>query len=230
MPNPSEISRISSKMKIVSVNVGLPREVAWKGTLVATGIFKSPVEGLVPIKQLNLRGDQQADLTVHGGRYKAIYAYPSEHYAHWRRELPQAELGWGAFGENLTTEGLNEDELYVGDQLRVGSALLMVTQPRMPCYKLTIRFDRDDMIKRFIASKTSGFYFSVVEEGEVEAGSAVEIVRRDPDRVSVNDINDLYYGTSRSPELLKRAVNLEALPASWRDYLRERAEAREHAR
>ena len=217
-------------MKIVSVNVGLPREIAWKGTSVSTGIFKSPVEGLVPIKQLNLRGDQQADLTVHGGPYKAVYGYPSEHYAYWRRELPQAELGWGAFGENLTTEGLNEDELYVGDQVRVGSALLMVTQPRMPCYKLTIRFDRDDMIKRFIASRTSGFYFSVVEEGEVEAGSAVEIVRRDPDRVSVNDINHLYYGTSRSVELLSRAVNLAALPASWRDYLRGRAEARESTR
>jgi MOSC domain-containing protein YiiM len=210
-------------MKIVSVNVGLPREVAWKGTSVSTGIFKSPVEGLIPIKKLNLRGDQQADLTVHGGPYKADYAY-------WRSELPQAELGWGAFGENLTTEGLNEDDLYVGDQLRVGSALLMVTQPRMPCYKLTIRFDRDDMIKRFIGSRTSGFYFSVVEEGEVEAGSPVEIVYRDPDRVSVNDINHLYYGRSRNAELLNRAVNLAALPASWRDYLRERAEARQSTR
>src|ERR1700750_2512329 len=128
-------------MRIVSVNVGLPREVAWKGASVSTGILKSPVEGLVPIKQLNLRGDQQADLSVHGGPYKAVYAYPSEHYAYWRRELPQAELGWAACGENLTTEGLNEDELCVGDQVRIGSALLMVTQPRMPCYKLTIRFD-----------------------------------------------------------------------------------------
>jgi MOSC domain-containing protein YiiM len=216
--------------KIVSVNVGLPREVAWKGTSVSTGIFKSPVEGQVPIKSLNLRGDQQADLTVHGGPYKAVYAYPSEHYAYWRRELPQAELGWGAFGENLTTEGLNEDELYVGDQVRVGSALLMVTQPRMPCYKITIRFDRDDMIKRFIASNTSGFYFSVVGEGEVAAGDPIEIVHRDPERVSVSDINHLYFGTSRDAELLKRAVNLEALPASWRDYLRERTDRREHRR
>jgi MOSC domain-containing protein YiiM len=217
-------------MKIVSVNVGLPREVAWKGISVSTGIFKSPVEGVVPIKKLNLRGDQQADLSVHGGPYKAVYGYPSEHYPFWRKELPQADLAWGAFGENLTTEGLMEDALCIGDQLRIGSALLEVTQPRVPCYKLTIRFDRDDMIKRFIASKTSGFYFSVVEEGEVEAGSPVEIVSRDPDRVSVNDINHLYYGTTHSAELLKRAVNLEALPASWRDYLRERAEAREHTR
>jgi len=217
-------------MKIVSVNVGLPRVVSWKGTSVSTGIFKSAVEGSVPVKTLNLRGDEQADLTVHGGPYKAVYGYPSEHYPSWRKELRQADLPWGAFGENLTTEGLMEDALYVGDRLRVGSALLMVRQPRVPCYKITIRFDRDDMIKRFIASNTSGFYFSVVEEGEVEAGSPVEIVHRDPDRVSVNDINHLYYGTSRSAELLQRAVNLEALPASWRDYLRERRAARVSSR
>jgi MOSC domain-containing protein YiiM len=217
-------------MKIVSVNVGLPREVAWKGTSVSTGIFKSPVEGQIPIKQLNLSGDQQADLTVHGGPYKAVYGYPSEHYPFWREELPQADLSWGAFGENLTTEGLMEDALYVGDQLRIGSALLMVRQPRVPCYKITIRFDRDDMIKRFIASNTSGFYLSVIEEGEVAAGDTVEIVHRDPEQVSVADINHLYYGTSHSTELLRRAVNLEPLPASWRDYLRERADRREHRR
>jgi MOSC domain-containing protein YiiM len=213
----------------VSVNVGLPREVSWKGTRVSTGIFKSPVEGAVEVKTINLRGDQQADLTVHGGVHKAVYGYPSEHYPFWRGELPQADLSWGAFGENLTTEGLLEDVLYIGDRLRVGSVLLMVTQPRMPCYKITIRFDRDDMIKRFIASNTSGFYFSVVEEGEVKAGSPIEIVHRDPARVSVADINHLYYGTSRSAELLNRAVHLEALPASWRDYLRERVLLRERA-
>jgi MOSC domain-containing protein YiiM len=121
-------------MKIVSVNVGLPREVLWKGTFVSTGIFKSSVEGSVPVKRLNLRGDEQADLTVHGGPYKAVYGYPSEHYAFWRKELPQADVSWGAFGENLTTEGLMEDALYIGDRLRVGSALLMVRQPRVPCY------------------------------------------------------------------------------------------------
>jgi MOSC domain-containing protein YiiM len=216
-------------MRVVSVNVGLAREVSWKDTRVSTGIFKSPVDGAVEVKTINLSGDQQADLTVHGGVHKAVYGYPSEHYPFWRGELPQADLSWGAFGENLTTEGLLEDALYIGDRLRVGSALLMVTQPRMPCYKITIRFDRDDMIKRFIASNTSGFYFSVVEEGEVEAGSPIEIVHRDPARVSVADINHLYYGTSRSAELLNRAVHLEALPASWRDYLRERVLLRERA-
>ena len=209
-------------MHIVSVNVGRPRLVLWKGSPVSTAIFKSPVEGLIEVKSLNLCGDRQADLSVHGGPYKAVYGYPSEHYEYWRKQFPQAELPWGAFGENLTTEGLLEDELHIGDRLRVGSALLMVTQPRVPCYKITIRFDRDDMIKRFIDSNTSGFYFSVIEEGEISAGSPVEVLHRDPAAVSVNDINHLYYGRSHSPELLQRAVSLEVLPESWREHLRQR--------
>jgi MOSC domain-containing protein YiiM len=213
-----------SQAKIVSVNVGQPREVVWKGTRVSTSIFKGPVTGPVDAKTLNLNGDRQADLSVHGGPYKAIYGYPSEHYPYWRSELPQADLPWGAFGENLTTEGLFEDQLHIGDQLRVGSVLLMVTQPRMPCYKLTIRFDRDDMIKRFIDSHTCGFYFSVLEEGQLAAGSAIEVVGRDPTAVSVADIARLYYNHGRGEsDLLQRAIHLEALPASWRDYLRERA-------
>jgi MOSC domain-containing protein YiiM len=215
-------------MKVISVNVGRPRIVLWKGTQVSTGIFKSPVEGPIELKQLNLCGDRQADLSVHGGPYKAVYAYPSEHYSYWRQQLPQADLPWGAFGENLTTEGLFEDSLYIGDQLRIGTALVQVTQPRVPCYKITIRFDRDDMIKRFIKSNTSGFYFSVVEEGQLAAGDKIEIVHRDPAAVSVADINHLYYRTARpgiadAENLLHRAVNLEALPESWRDHLRHRA-------
>ena len=215
-------------MKVISVNVGRPRIVLWKGTQVSTGIFKSPVEGPIELKQLNLCGDRQADLSVHGGPYKAVYAYPSAHYSYWRQQLPQADLPWGAFGENLTTEGLFEDSLYIGDQLRIGTALLQVTQPRVPCYKITIRFDRDDMIKRFIKSNTSGFYFSVVEEGQLAAGDKIEIVHRDPAAVSVADINHLYYRTARpgiadAENLLHRAVNLEALPESWRDHLRHRA-------
>jgi len=215
-------------MKVISVNVGRPRIVLWKGTQVSTGIFKSPVEGPIELKQLNLCGDRQADLSVHGGPYKAVYGYPSEHYPYWRQQLPQPDLPWGAFGENLTTEGLFEDSLYIGDQLRIGTALLQVTQPRVPCYKITIRFDRDDMIKRFIKSNTSGFYFSVVEEGQLAAGDKIEIVHRDPAAVSVADINHLYYRTARpgiadAENLLHRAVNLEALPESWRDHLRHRA-------
>ena len=175
-------------MKIVSVNVGLPREVVWKGMTVQTGIFKDPVDRPVTMSKLNLAGDRQADLTVHGGAEKAIYAYPTEHYEYWRKTLPEVPFSWGKFGENLTTEGLIEDELYIGDRLRVGSAILMVTQPRMPCYKLALRLDRDDMMKRFLTSQRSGFYFSVVEEGEVHAGSEVEILSRDLHRVTVADI------------------------------------------
>lgn len=209
-------------MKLISVNVGRPRLVSWKGTQVSTAVFKSAVAGPVEVKRLNLHGDRQADLSVHGGPEKAIYAYPSEHYPYWRAELPHADLPWGAFGENLTTEGLFEDALYIGDRLRIGTALLMVTQPRVPCYKLTIRFDRDDMIKRFIASNTSGFYFSVLEEGHLTAGDKIELAHRDPAAVSVTDINHLFYGKPHTSELLRRAVDLEALPENWRDHLRQR--------
>jgi MOSC domain-containing protein YiiM len=210
-------------MRIVSVNVGRPRLVIWKGTQVSTGIFKDAVEGPVDVKRLNLAGDRQADLSVHGGPDKAVYGYPAEHYPYWRRELPLAELPWGVFGENLTTEGLSEDTLHIGDRLRVGSALLVVTQPRVPCYKLTIRFDRDDMIKRLIASHFSGYYFAVGEEGQLAAGSPIEIVERDPNAVKVSDINRLYYGQSHDHELLERVLNVEALPEGWREHLRQKA-------
>ena len=213
-------------MKIISVNVGLPREVVWRGVPVTTGIFKDPVEGPVKVSTLNLAGDAQADLTVHGGPAKAVYGYASEHYEYWKKELPGVSFPWGKFGENLTTEGLDEDALHVGDQYRVGSALLMVTQPRLPCYKLTIKFDRDDMIKRFLKSGRTGFYFSVIEPGAVEAGSKIELVSQDPAQVKVSDITRLYLGQTSDPEVLHRAIGLEALPESWRDWLQERVSAR----
>ena len=179
-------------MKVVSVNVGLPREVLWKGMTVQTAIFKAPIAGVVAVRQMNLAGDQQADLTVHGGSEKAVYGYPAEHYEYWRGQLPDISFSWGAFGENLTTEGLWEDTLFIGDLFRVGSAVLRVTQPRMPCYKLQLRFDRDDMIKRFLVSGRSGFYFSVVDPGDIGAGSNVEVLDRDPLSVTVADIVSLY--------------------------------------
>lgn len=206
-------------MQVVSVNVGLPREVTWKGMRIQTGIFKDPVDMPVTISKLNLARDRQADLTVHGGAEKAVYAYPAEHYEYWRNRLPDVPFSWGKFGENLTTEGLMEDALCVGDRLRVGSAVLMVTQPRMPCYKLALRFDRDDMIKRFLTSQRSGFYFSVIEEGQVQAGSKVEILSRDPHRVAVGDIVRLYLGQARDAELLQRAMKVSALPQDWKSDL-----------
>jgi MOSC domain-containing protein YiiM len=212
-------------MQVISVNVATPREVVWKGTAVRTGIFKEPVGGPVKVGKLNLAGDEQADLTVHGGVEKAVYAYPVEHYDYWRQELPDVAFSWGKFGENLSTEGLLEDTLYIGDRLRVGSAILMVTQPRMPCYKLALKFDRDDMIKLFLASRRSGFYFSVVEPGEVHAGSQVEILSRDPNGVTVADIRRLYLDKTPDPELLQRATSVSALPEGWKSDLLMRARA-----
>jgi MOSC domain-containing protein YiiM len=206
-------------MKIVSVNVGLPREVIWKGISVRTAIFKEPVSGAVAIQELNLAGDQQADLTAHGGRMKAVYAYPAEHYEYWRMQLSDASRSWGAFGENLTTVGLREDTLCIGDLLRIGSAVVQITQPRMPCYKLELKFNRNDMIKRFLASGRSGFYSSVVEPGDVGAGSRVEILNRDPNRVTITDILRLYLGQARDPELLQRAMNVSSLPEKWKRQL-----------
>jgi len=191
---------------------------------VQTGIFKDPVDVPVMIRKLNLAGDRQADLTVHGGAEKAIYAYPAEHYEYWRKKLPQVPFSWGKFGENLTTEGLTEDTLCIGDRLKVGAAILMVTQPRLPCYKLALRFDRDDMIKRFLASQRSGFYFSVIEKGEVRAGSKIEILSRDPDPIAVVDIVRLHLGQAHDPELLHRAMNVSALPQSWKAELAVRVD------
>ena len=209
-------------MKVVSVNVGLPREVEWKGITVSTGIFKEPVSGTVMVRSNNMGGDRQADLTVHGGPNKAVYGYASEHYPYWRKQYPQMELPWGIFGENLTTEGVSEDSLHIGDTVRVGSAVLRVVQPRQPCYKLQIRFGRDDIIQRFLVSGRSGFYFSIVEEGEVEAGSAIEVVSRDENQVTIADINRLYLGVEANPELLQRALRVPVLPEGLRGSLVKR--------
>ena len=211
-------------MKLVSVNVGLPLDVIWKGRTVTTGIFKEPVEGPVSLRRLNLDGDRQADLSVHGGQDKAVYAYPSEHYAYWRDAVPGTELPWGMFGENFTTEGFLEDKLNIGDRFRIGSALVMVTQPRMPCYKLGVKFGRDDIVNLFLNSGRPGFYFSVLEEGEVEAGAAIELVARDHNNVTVGDIARLYVSERENTALMRRALAVEALPASWRKYFSKRLE------
>jgi MOSC domain-containing protein YiiM len=205
-------------MKLISVNVGLPREVIWKGKVVTTGIFKEPVAGRVRVRKLNLEGDRQADLSVHGGPDKAVYAYPAEHYEYWRDELSGMARPWGMFGENLTITGLLEDEVNIGNRFRIGSAVFMVTQPRMPCYKLAVKFGRKDITKRFLKSGRTGFYFAVLEEGEVGAGDAIELVSRDENNVTVADVVRLYMNGHDNPGLLSRVTRLKALPASWREY------------
>jgi MOSC domain-containing protein YiiM len=196
--------------------------VEWRGDIVTTSIFKEPVTGRVRVNRLNLAGDQQSDLSVHGGPDKAVYAYPSEHYPYWHQQLPDFPLPWGAFGENFTTDGLIETGICIGDRFRIGSAEFVVTQPRMPCYKLGIRFDRADMVKRFLHAGRSGFYLRVVEEGEVGAGDAITPVTRDERGVSVADIVTLYTAPGVSEDLLRRAIDLPALPRGWRERFKQR--------
>ena len=203
-------------MKIVSVNVGVPRRVTWRGKSVSTGIFKSLVEGPVELRRENLKGDRQADLSVHGGPTKAVYAYPVEHYDYWRREMPETELPWGSFGENLSVEGLHEASIHIGDQVRVGSTVLVVTEPRMPCYKLGIRLGQDDIVKRFLRSRMSGFYFGIVEEGTLQAGDEITVVSRHPASLSVEDVVRLYTTDKNNETLLRKAVAVTALPEGWR--------------
>ena len=209
-------------MRIVSVNVGRPRLVMRDGEPVSTGIFKEPIVGRVMLRTLNLDGDQQADLSVHGGPEKAVYLYPSEHYAFWKQELPDMELPWGMFGENFTTVGLLETEIHIGDRFRIGSAEVMVTQPRMPCYKLGIRFGRTDIIKRFLVSERTGFYLSVLNEGEVGVKDEFELIEKNVSGVRVIDVTRLYSSDKQNLNLLRRAVATESLPNNWRDYFQER--------
>jgi MOSC domain-containing protein YiiM len=210
---------------VVSVNVGLPRSVRWKGRDVTTGIFKAPVAGRVPLRRLNLDGDQQADLSVHGGATKAVYAYPLEHYAFWQEELDE-ELLFGAFGENLTVKRLPlEEEIAVGDRLRIGTAELVVTQPRLPCYKLGLRFGREDMVKRFLASRRTGYYLAVEVEGDVGAGDRVETLARDPARIPVAEITRVYASDRDDLATIERLVALDALPEDWRRYFAKRLAA-----
>lgn len=207
-------------MQVISVNVGQPKVVEWRGKPVETGIFKAPVAGSVAVKRLNLAGDGQADLSVHGGPEKAVYLYSAEHYVFWREQLG-SELEWGAFGENLTVTGLDETNLHIGDRIGVGTTELIVTQPRMPCFKLGIRFNRADMVRRFLDSRRTGFYCSVAQEGSVAAGDPIRILARDERAVPVAEITRLYGFDRDDGTALRRVISLPALPASWRDFFRE---------
>ncbi|MGC2299610.1 MAG: MOSC domain-containing protein [Acidobacteriaceae bacterium] len=211
-------------MKLISVNTGLPRQVLWRGTSVTTGIFKEPVRGRIALRKLNLEGDGQADLSVHGGPYKAVYCYPVAHYDYWKKELPDRELPVGIFGENFTVDGPLEDSVHLGDQFSVGSAEVVVTQPRLPCYKLGIRFGDDDMVRRFFASRRTGFYLAVTREGEVGAGDELKVISRDPNGVPVAEIIRLYAGkrySNADVASLERIIQIAAVPESWKEYFRQ---------
>ncbi len=205
------------------MNVGLPREVSWRDRTLRTAIFKDAVTGRVALRGHNLAGDRQADLTVHGGADKAVYAYPAEHYSFWCEWLGVSALPWGAFGENLSTEGMRESEVGIGDRFRIGDAVLEVSQPRIPCQNLAARHQRVDLPKHFLQSGRSGVYFRVVEEGEIGAGDAIERVSADPHGLSVADVQGLARGAGDAA-LLRRAAEHPALAAVWREELRARLE------
>jgi len=216
-------------MKLVSVNTGLPREVKWQGRMVTTAIFKEPVARRVALRKLNLDGDRQADLTVHGGELKAVYCYSLAHYDYWKKELPGRELPMGMFGENFTLDdggdGLLEESIYLGDRFSVGTAEVTVTQPRLPCYKLGVRFGSDDMVKRFLASGRTGFYLAVLREGEVGAGDEMKLLAQEANAVAVSEITRLYvakrFGEAEI-RAVRRALRVEELPESWKEYFRQR--------
>ena len=198
--------------------------VTWAGKSVTTGIFKAPVDGPVALRRHNLDGDEQADLSVHGGPTKAVYVYPAQHYDYWRHELASNDLLWGSFGENFTVDALNEEAVCIGDEFRVGNVRLVVTEPRMPCFKLGIRFDRADMVKLFLKSQRTGFYFGVVEEGEVQAGDHLERDAEHPDQLSVADVTRLYTTERTNETLLRKATSVLVLPQSWRGYFERQLE------
>jgi len=208
-------------MKLITLNVARPRLALYKGETLNTGIFKQPVSGPVMLRTLNLDGDRQADLTVHGGPFKAVYAYPSEHYEFWNTELFGANLPWGMFGENFTTEGLLENELHIGDRLQIGSAIIMVRQPRIPCFKLAVKFQRNDILQRFLSSGRSGFYFSVELEGTVQAEDSFQFLSA-PKGITIAEMNRLFVEDKYNPALLEKAIATPALPQDWKDYFMKR--------
>jgi MOSC domain-containing protein YiiM len=226
-------------MNLISVNVGLPREVVWHAQTVTTGIYKSPVQGPVTAHKLNLDGDRQADLSVHGGEHKAIYVYPFEHYDYWKKKLPGRDLPLATFGENFTIEGLLETDVHIGDRFAIGlprtvrsdakgTAEFTVTQPRLPCYKLGIRFEADDMVKKFLASRRTGFYFAVTKEGQVAAGDQIKLLSRDPNAISISEFVELYltkHWTPTNVTSIRRLFDLPSLPNDWKSYFDHRLQS-----
>ena len=208
-------------MKLLSVNVSQPKEVSYNGKRIKTGIFKEPVSGRTMMRRLNLDGDGQGDPTVHGGIHKAVYIYTIEHYHYWKRELGRDDLTYGQFGENLTVEGLLEETIHIGDVFRVGEALVEVSQPRVPCFKLGIKMGNARIVKPFLASERVGFYVRVLEEGEVGAGDAIERTKVGEGQMTVKEIVHLRHFDNTNVAAAEKAASLPALTPSWRDSFEE---------
>jgi len=213
-----------NNMKLNSVNVGRPRDVVWRGRRISSGIFKKAISGAVMVHALNVEGDRQADLEVHGGFDKAVYAYPHEHYPYWQALYPEMEMPAGVFGENFTVEGMLETEVCIGDLYQVGKTTLVVTEPRIPCYKLAIRWGQTDIIEKFLASRRTGFYFAVLREGKVTAGDQITLLYRPEVVISVADIIRVFAHEKEDVETLRQAITLKALPQRWRDYFQRQLE------
>ena len=203
-------------MKLVSLNVGRPQEKLWNGKTVLTSIFKKPVSGRRRVSYLNIEGDEQADLKVHGGVNKAVYAYDLSHYAHWKKILPRDDWEYGMFGENLTTSGLVDDKVRVGNIYQVGSAKLQVVQPRFPCIKINIRFNLPDMIERFIAQGRNGIYCKVLEEGFIEQEDPIQLVELSPYPVTVSQYAECYYSKGADRQVLQTLISIPFLPERHR--------------
>ncbi|MGB3586746.1 MAG: MOSC domain-containing protein [Tunicatimonas sp.] len=205
-------------MKIASVNVGLPQKVTFQGKEISTGIFKSPTNEPVMVRKLNLDGDRQADLRVHGGVAKAVYAYPQQHYAGWKQDFPQHDFPTAVFGENLTVDGLDETTVNIGDQFLAGECELQATQPRFPCFKLGIRFGDPKMIRHFLQRNQPGVYFSVIKEGSVQAGDSLTLLKKSDSQLTITDIVRLYAIDKNDKEGIEVAANDPYLPEDWRTY------------
>lgn len=203
-------------MQVLSIHAGQPQTVEWRGYVVTTSIFKQPVTQRVAVGKLNIQGDRQSDLSVHGGPDKAVYIYPSIHYPFWRTQYPDLTIAYGMLGENLTVDGLREDNTYIGDTFRIGTAEFTVTQPRLPCFKLAVRFGKPDVLQRMLHSGQTGFYVKVAREGEIGPGDSIEWLSRDEHKVSVWELVSLFRSGGKDQTIIQRALQVEALPASWR--------------
>ncbi|WP_046242577.1 MOSC domain-containing protein [Hymenobacter terrenus] len=209
-------------MQILSVNIGLPQQYTWRGKSIETSIFKAPTTDLVAVHPEHLAGYGQADLRVHGGPDKAVYSYPTEHYGYWAPYIPAALLTPGAFGENLTTQGLLESEVRVGDCFRAGTAVLIAVQPRMPCFKLGLRLNDEHLVKRFLEARRSGIYFRVVQTGTLRAGDALTLVQPATHAVTIQQVVEAYYAhaSEKDAALLRTIVEVRELPTSLKSQFR----------